>query len=169
MDMEEWEQKNWWKYMDDSLRDLMRQSKDLIIFENKRVSNEGGEAYHDYAFAVFPAAKSYEGFLKKVFLDLGLINRAQFSGEHFRIGRALSPTLPKRYRIGWVYGKLVEYCKGEELPMAMWEVWKKARNRTFHYFPYHQEAVGLAEAKVLVEEIAGVMEKAVAAFGLPRA
>ena len=118
MGMDEWEQKNWWRYMDDPLKDLMRQSKDLIDFESLRASDEGGEAYHDYAFAVFPAAKAYEGFLKKVFLDLGLINRAQFAGEHFRIGRSLSPTLPKRYRIGWVYGRLVGYCKGEELPMA---------------------------------------------------
>jgi hypothetical protein len=71
----------------------------------------------------------------------------------------LSPTLPKRYQSGWVYGKLINYCQGEELPMAMWEAWKKARNRTFHFFPQHEGLVSLEEAKLLVDEIARMMER----------
>ena len=154
--MEGWEKSNWWGYMDEKMRELMKQSYALIEQE----SGKAGESkFYDYSFVVFPAAKAYEGFLKKAFLDMGLISKQQYFSDHFRIGRALSPTLPKRYRAGWVYGKLLNYCGGEELPMAMWEVWKKARNRTFHFFPQYQERVSLEEARELVEEIADIMSR----------
>jgi hypothetical protein len=158
MTREEMEQTNWWKYSDDSIRDLMRQSFDLLEREEVRRIN-GELSYHDYSFVVFPAGKAYEGFLKKVFLDMKLITSKQYNGDHFRIGSALSPNLPKRYRTGWVFGKLINACKGEGLPMAMWEVWKSARNRIFHYFPQHQECITLEEAKSLVSAIVVMMDR----------
>jgi hypothetical protein len=155
----EFENTNWWNYSDEKMRDLMKQSYDLMERESRRVEEYKEKPYHDYGFIVFPAAKAYEGFLKRVFLDMGMITSQQYYSDHFRIGRALSPTLPKRYRSGWVYGKLIENCHGEELPMAMWEVWKKGRNRTFHFFPQHEGSVSLEEAKLLVYEISQMMGK----------
>lgn len=156
--MENIENANWWKYLDETMKELMGQSFKMVEREEARAVL--GESYNDYAFVVFPAAKAYEGFLKKLFLDMGLINRLQFNSDHFRIGRALSPTLPKRYRAGWVYGKLANYCGGETLPMEMWEVWKKGRNRTFHFFPHRLGNISLDTAKMIVEEIARMMETA---------
>ena len=145
-------------YIDSVMKDLLQQSFDLLIFEKKQ-QQAGIKPYHDYGFIVFPAAKAYEGFLKKLFLDLKVISKQQFESDHFRIGRALSPSLPKRYRVGWVYGKLVDYCQGEVLPMEMWNTWKIARNRTFHYFPQHQQCITILEAENLISEITQVMDK----------
>lgn len=156
--IEDFTQTGWWKYCDDPLRDLMTESHQLLTLAKIRDAS-GEPPYKDYSFVIFPAAKAYEGFLKKLFLDMGLISQNQYFGEHFRIGRALSPTLPKRYRAGWVYGKLTEYCRGEKLPMRMWDVWKRARNRVFHYFPDKQEAVSLKSAEELVTEITQIMEE----------
>lgn len=155
--MQDFRDTSWWRFLDETMRELMSQSYKMIEREEARATM--GEAYTDYAFVVFPAAKAYEGFLKKLFLDLGVINKLQFNSDHFRIGRSLSPTLPKRYRAGWVYGKLANFCGGEDLPMEMWEVWKKGRNRTFHFFPHRLGSTSLAEAKLIVGAIAGVMEK----------
>jgi len=146
-----------WDYLDEGMRDLMKQGFDMVAAEEQRSAE--GKKYQDYAFVVFPAAKAYEGFLKKFFLDSGLISRQQYNSDHFRIGRALSPSLPKRYRTGWVYGKLITMCGGEELPNEMWEMWKKGRNRTFHFFPHRLGNISLAEAKLIVEEIALMMDK----------
>jgi|SRR3990172_2714592 len=159
------EKSNWWHYVDESLRELMGQSRELITHERAAITGSDG-VYSDYSFVVFPAAKAYEGFLKKVFLDMGLIGQPQYYGEHFRIGRALSPTLPKRYRAGWVYGKLVRSCRGDVLPQRMWELWKRARNKTFHYFPGKQQRLTLDEAERLVEEIALTMEESLQGCGL---
>lgn len=139
------------------MQELMTQSFTLLEWESER---EGEYRFKDYSYIVFPAAKAYEGFLKKLFLDMGLISRQQYNSDHFRIGRALSPSLPKRYRSGWVFGRLAGYCGGEALPEQMWEVWKKGRNRTFHFFPHLSGNISLVEAKLIVEEIALMMEKA---------
>jgi hypothetical protein len=157
--MENREETKWWKYLDDSLKDLMKQSFDLLEQEEKRTILPGENPYHDYAYVVFPAAKAYEGFLKRAFLDMEIITPVQYFSDHFRIGRALSPTLPKRYRSGWVYGKLANHCGGDMLPMEMWEVWKRARNRTFHFFPQHRECINLEEAGILVRDIVEMMDK----------
>jgi hypothetical protein len=149
----------WWGYADDTIRDLMQQSFDLLDREEKRINEEGKTPYKDYGYIVFSAAKAYEGFLKKAFLDMKLISNQQYNSDHFRIGRALSPTLPKRYQAGWVYGKLAGSCGGDALPMAMWEVWKSARNRIFHYFPQYQQCISLEEAKSLVSALALMMER----------
>lgn len=146
----------WWNYLDDQLKDLMMESDELIRVAKESVQS-GEMAYKDYSFVVFPAAKAYEGFLKKLFLDMKLITRGQYFGVNFRIGRALSPTLPKRYRSGWVYGKLSAYCKGESLPMRMWDVWKNARNKVFHYFPDTHEMISLEKAEALVGDIKRVI------------
>jgi len=141
--------------LDESMRDLVEESFVLLEREEKLQ-----EKLHDYSFAVFPMAKAYEGFLKKLLLDMKLIDSRQYFGEHFRIGRALNPSLPKRYRAGWVYGKLVQSCGSEELPLFLWEVWKRARNRIFHFFPDHHEFINLNEAREMIERLAEGMERA---------
>lgn len=155
--MEELSSYNWWGYVEQEMRELLKQSHELI--KQSYELQARGVKYNDYSFVVFPAAKAYEGFLKKLFLDLKLITRQQYFGEHFRIGRALSPTLPKRYRAGWVFGRLASCCQGEDLPMKMWEIWKKGRNRVFHYFPNYFEAVNLEKAVEIVKEIEDMMDE----------
>jgi uncharacterized protein (DUF2249 family) len=157
--MEDYINTNWWKYLEAPLQELMRQSMDLIDREKERLVNEKVLPYHDYSFVIFPAGKAYEGFLKELLLDLNMITKQQYYGEHFRIGRALSPNLPKRYRHGWVFGKLGQVCGGDVLPLLMWETWKRARNRTFHYFPDKNEWNSLEQAEGLVGEIIQTMER----------
>ena len=137
------------------MRDLMRES--LILLEREERLKEN---LHDYAFVVFPAAKAYEGFLKKLFFDLKFINKRQYTGDRFRVGKSLNPRLPKRYQWDWVYGRLAAYCGGEELPEKMWEMWKRARNRIFHYFANHEEFITLEQARGRLEEITQVMDEA---------
>ncbi len=137
------------------MRDLVKESFVMLDREEKN-----GDKLHDYSFVVFPMAKAYEGFLKKLFFDLGLINKRQYLGDRFRVGKSLNPNLPKRYQWDWVYNRLVSRCKGEQTPLKLWEVWKQARNRIFHYFPAHQEFVALDQAKYLISEISSAMEQA---------
>lgn len=135
----------------------MRESYALLERESVRA---GEQEFHDYSFVVFPMAKAYEGFLKKMFFDLKLISRMQYLGDRFRVGKSLNPHLPKRYAWDWVYGELVTYCGGETLPLQMWETWKRARNRVFHFFPDHHEFITLDQARLLISGIVRIMEDA---------
>lgn len=133
----------WWGYLEGDLQDLLSES---VVLSQKASLWE--EKFHDYSFVVFPAAKAYEGFLKKVFLDLELITKKDYFGKRFRIGKALNPSLPPKYQDkSWVYDDLTKFCKGEDLPKNLWRTWKLSRNLVFHWFPKEKRALGLVEAQ----------------------
>ncbi|HNP89040.1 MAG: CAAX amino terminal protease self- immunity [Microgenomates group bacterium ADurb.Bin219] len=146
--MEDLSKKSWWSFLDGVQQDLLRQS--LILLEKEEKNPSG---FLDYSFVVFPAARAYEGFLKKLFFDLGLINRSQFSGERFRIGRALNPAIYKEYPRESVYEKLTRFCGGEEISSKLWHTWKNSRNMVFHFFPEKDNLVNLVSAREKIEEI----------------
>ena len=146
--MDALDQKVWWSYLGTDLQKLLETSVFLVdTVKSWGADLPGGEReFNDYAFVVFPAAKAYEGFLKKMFLDLGFITETDYFGKHFRIGKSLNPSLPKEVRKDEVYAKIVKYCGGETLANNLWEAWRVGRNLTFHWFPDEKNAITLDEA-----------------------
>jgi len=148
-------EKVWWTYLDEDLQGLLRESALLV----NRVG-KWSEHFHDYSFVVFPAAKSYEGFLKTLFLDMGFITKDTFYGKRFRVGKALNPALEKRFRDESVFDKIVNYCGGEELANSLWDTWKSCRNLLFHWFPNEKNTITYKNAVEKVEKIVGTMDLA---------
>lgn len=161
--METLQTKAWWGYLEEDLQELLKESFLLLdILKGLGADLPGGkEKFHDYAFVVFPAAKAYEGFLKKLFLDLKFITEDDYYGKHFRIGKALNPSLPREIRDGrWVYGKIVKFCGGAGLGDKLWEAWKLSRNLTFHWFPDEKNAITLPEAEDRINLIIDAIDQA---------
>ena len=132
--------------MEEDLQELLIEANLLV----ERVESWDKE-FHDYSFVVFPAAKAYEGFLKKVFLDLGFISEDEYYGKRFRVGKALNPQLEKRLREKEsVYDRIVHFCGGKHLADKMWNTWKTCRNLLFHWFPDEKRAISLPEAKTSI-------------------
>lgn len=130
------------------------------------LEREKKEAAHpllvDYGFLVFSAAKVYEGFLKSFLYQMGFISKTGYYDEHFRIGKALNPDLPNRYRDEeWVFDDVAHLC-GRKVADLLWETWRVARNKVFHYAAQNQERLSLDEAE---ETIARVGEAMGAASG----
>ncbi len=151
------EKRIWWDYLEEDLQGLIKES--LFLAEK---SETWKQKFHDYSFVVFPAAKAYEGFLKKLFLDMGFITNNDYYGKRFRIGKALNPSLDRRRfrRKQGVYNKLVNYCGGRDLADGMWSTWKECRNSLFHWFPDEKNVVNLPEAKQKVVLILNTMDAA---------
>ncbi|MEK7113105.1 MAG: hypothetical protein AAB875_07390 [Patescibacteria group bacterium] len=146
----------WWDYIEEDLRELLKEAQLLI---NKVEGWE--EKFHDYAFVVFPAAKAYEGFLKKLFLDLGFITEEDYFGKRFRVGKVLNPNLEREFREKEsVYDKIVYFCQGPVLADKLWETWRESRNRSFHWFPKEKNALNFEEAKERVSMIVDAMDAA---------
>jgi hypothetical protein len=160
--LEELELKSWWGYLGEDIQKLLLTSE--IIY--KAVKSWGAdlpggqEKFRDYSFIVFPAAKAYEGFLKKMFLDMRFIGEEDYFGKHFRIGKALNPSLPKELRHESVYDKIVKYCNGQELADHLWETWRVCRNLAFHWFPNEKNAITLTEARERIDMIINVIDEA---------
>lgn len=147
--------------MEEDLQELLKESF-LIQEVLKGMGADlpaGKNKFHDYSFVVFPAAKAYEGFLKKLFLDLKFITDADFYGKHFRIGKALNPSLPKEIRHEGVYDKIIKYCQGHTLADKLWDAWRLSRNLTFHWFPNEKNAITIEEAGERIEMIIGAIDQ----------
>ncbi len=114
----------------------------------------------DYSYLVFPFAKMYEGFLKQLFRDLGVIEERDYYSNHFRIGKALSPHLVRQLGHKSIYA---EFSKrfNRDLTDRLWSTWKEARNLVFHYFPHNYRALTRDQAIELIERLIDVMETAV--------
>lgn len=153
---------NWFEYLDEPMRELV--SLGFFLLEREEMTEE---TLSDYSFVVFPVAKAYEGFLKKLLFDLQLIDKDQLMGKSFRIGRSLNPNLPKALRDDeWLYEKMkvlsVSFGKeGERLPDRLWEAWSVGRNRVFHYFAREEKLTDLKSAKEKINVIANLMKEVV--------
>lgn len=157
------EKKVWWTYIEEDLQELLVASEFLVNVVKSWGGDlpQGSKVFHDYSFVVFPAAKAYEGFLKKVFLDMGFITNEDYHGKRFRIGKALNPYLEKRLRQKEsVYDKVANFCGGKELADELWNAWSNGRNLVFHWFPDEKRAVSFEEAKEKVKQIISAMDSA---------
>jgi hypothetical protein len=119
----------------------------------------------DYSYLVFPFAKLYEGFLKQLFLDTGIISQNEYESEHYRIGKALSPHLMGRLRRKSAYGQIqTRYGKG--LATRLWHTWKNGRNMVFHYFPRNYRALTSEQAQCAIQGIVDAMNEAIDVTGV---
>lgn len=162
--LEQLKERSWWKYLGEDVQKLLSTSEFLYRMVEgwgMDLPEEGKkEKFYDYSFIVFPAAKAYEGFLKKMFLDMGFITEEDYFGKHFRIGKALNPSLPKELRNQSVYGKIVKNCNSEVLADQLWETWRLCRNLPFHWFPNEKNSITLEEAGERINMIINAMDEA---------
>lgn len=147
--------KPWYDYLEEDLLELLFESFELL----DKVP-DWHDGFHDYSFVVFPAAKAYEGYLKKLFLDLGFISKEDYFGRHFRIGKALNPQLEPRFRENEsIYDQLVNFSGDKYLGDMLWDTWRTCRNLIFHWFPNEQRAISFEEAKNRVEKIVDAIDE----------
>lgn len=156
------EEKVWWSYLGEDLQKLISTSHFLhSVVKSWGADLPGGKKeFHDYSFVVFPAAKAYEGFLKKLFIDLKFITEEDYYGKRFRIGKALNPSLEKELMREGVYSKIVDHCGGQGLADNLWETWKQSRNLIFHWFPNEKNTITLSEAGERIEMIVKAIDQA---------
>lgn len=143
-------------YLTDSELDLIKGGYYLLQF----VGADREHKFSDYSFVVFPFAKAYEGFLKKIFLDAGYISREDYLSKYFRIGKVMSPNMTRRLGKDSVYKKICDHI-GCDLSDRIWKTWTRGRNQVFHFFPENLRSFTLQEAEELANGIVETMEAVV--------
>jgi len=127
-----------------------------------------GSQLPDYSFVVFPAAKAYEGFIKKYIVEMGLLPAKKVESRLFRVGKSLNPALPARFRnSSWVWDKMKAGCgdvpgPDNDAAEILWKAWTLSRNKLFHYFPKRKKTIDLEVARTRLELIVEAMKVAVA-------
>ncbi len=117
----------------------------------------------DFSYLVFPFAKLYEGFLKKLFLDSHIITERDYHSDHFRIGKVLSPNLARRLGEKSAYAQ-ISNRHGNELAARLWHTWKEGRNLVFHYFPHNYHKLSRKEAVEIIHRLVYTMTESVEIF-----
>ncbi len=152
-----------WEYLSSEQKGLVEDGEFLMEQAHKMP-----HGVSDYSYLVFPFSKAYEGFLKKLFLDMKLMRPEDYYGEDIRIGKILNPHFTKEHDS--VYNRV---CKGaiengeNKVAERLWGTWKKGRNLVFHYFPHNFRRLSYEEAKEIIEEIIGSMTFALEKCDLP--
>ena len=94
-----------------------------------------------------------------------MIREDEYYSDDIRIGRILNPRFT--HEKNSVYKKLLVHSKGGEvLVEKLWNVWRKGRNRVFHYFPHNFRKLSYAEALEIIKEELSVMEAVVSLVGV---
>lgn len=152
-----------WEYLSSEQKGLVEDGEILLDYAHKMP-----QGLSDYSYMVFPFSKAYEGFLKKLFLDIKLMRPEDYYSDDIRIGKILNPYFVKEH--GSVYNRV---CKGRAVggenlvAERLWRTWKKGRNLVFHYFPHNFRRLSYEEAKEIIEEIIGSMSFAMEKCDLP--
>lgn len=178
--MTNYKDKPWFQFLDRSMQDLAKTSYILLdLFQTNPHSRDNIDLsptlgrdirddtafrslIHDYSFIVFPMAKAYEGFLKKWLFTNKLIDKNDYLSDHFRLGKALNPSLDRKFRDNdYVYDKIVANCSDPHLADRLWDAWKECRNLIFHYFPDREHLVATTEeAQSRLNQLTSVMAAA---------
>jgi len=147
------QQAPWFQYLSPWQQDLVNTSFILSekLFDDPEIK--------DFSFIVFPMAKAYEGFLKKMLVDLGLITKRTYESRRFRIGRALNPDIRSNQRDAWWLYDDVARELGEDVAREVWETWLKCRNHIFHFFPGGEKHTNFAKALDCLERMQSVIAK----------
>lgn len=145
-----------WQYLSPTQQQLAQDG--ALLIEDRQ--HHPSEHLSDYSYLVFPFAKLYEGFLKDLFRDLGIITEREYTSTFFRLGKVLSPNLVRRLRGKSAYSAITKRYN-ETLANDLWNTWKQGRNLVFHYFPHNIRRLTLEEAKQLVDMIITSMAEAV--------
>lgn len=147
--------------MTEKLQNFLGPDLCVLCRDGERLLASAGGGFTDYSFIVFPFAKAYEGFLKKLFFQLGAITERQYNSDHWRVGKALNPQLEKELRgEESVYDRILNLCGDQTLPDVLWNAWKNGRNRIFHYFPGTHQGLSFEESRSIIKQLENAMEVA---------
>ena len=146
-------QEQWFLSLDKPFQELIGTA--IRLCEREKTLNS---EFQDYSFIVFPAAKAYEGILKKIFLMLDLIDEKTYYGKRFRIGKALNPDVREQSRDQyWLFDDIERLCS-TSVSRELWETWLSSRNRIFHYYPNSAHVINLEQAEEHIIQISNSIQ-----------
>lgn len=155
---------DWYMYLTPWQRELVDTSAQLLeLFSKPNSSFQSASinVFPDYGFIVFSMAKAYEGFLKKYFLNLGLITPDLYNSRKFRVGRAFNPDVNQNQKNElWIYDDVARAC-GQDVARELWEAWLSGRNQVFHYFPDEKGKLSLEQAEKKITQMNQAMAQAI--------
>lgn len=145
---------DFWQYLSKPQQNLILEGDYLL----NNVIRQIPYVFQDYSFLVFPYAKAYEGYLKKIFYDAGFISHLDYISDHLRLGKLMSPNIAERLGERSLYKKIRDHVDADLADMV-WDAWRLGRNEIFHYFPHNLRSISITQAEEIVDQLVRTMQK----------
>lgn len=154
-------------FLDSYQQSLLITSKILVdlikkypqsLSEESKINVVNYAIIKDFSFLVLPAAKAFEGYLKKLLMQLELITLDKLRDDPFniRIGKKLnSDDFTKKLR---------DKKRFKAIPKLISSQWDLCRNEILHYDPFRPIELNLDEAILKIENIYNSIKTSYEAF-----
>jgi len=112
---------------------------------------------NDFSVMVFPSAKAFEGYIKKLLLTIGLITEKEIKENPYKsIGKILDGEEIKK--------KLLDKKRDRTIPKLLAVQWDLCRNIILHYDLDQPEIISKEEALKKIEDIHEAIKRSYKAF-----
>ncbi len=155
-----WKSKEFDEFIGEDLLDLYEDNRSLL----QRYSNHHDgtvEEYSDYSFLVLPIAKVYEGTLKKILVDIGVLKESDLTkNPSINVGKYYNPVGNNK-----IFELLKDRSRDKSVPHVIYSTYQECRNQIFHYDQYRDNRLdSYDDAKFYCKRILYAIEKAYETF-----
>ncbi len=150
-----------YSFLDDSQNRLLLDSlliKTIFTLPESDYSRVVNVLLSDFSVMVFPSAKAFEGYIKKLLLTIGLITEKEIKEDPYKsiIGKILNGEEIKK--------KLLDKKRGRSIPKLLAVQWELCRNIILHYDLDQPEIIKKEEALKKIDDIYEAIKKSCRAF-----
>ena len=157
-----WKSEEFDKFVGEELLDLHEDNRALLQSYNP--SNDKSVDivdYSDYSFLVLPIAKVYEGILKKILVDGGLLKEDDlFKNPSINVGGYYNPVGNNK-----IFKLLKDKARDKAVPHVIYSTYQECRNQILHYDQYRDNRIkSYEDAEFYCRRIIYAIEKAYETF-----
>ncbi len=156
-----WKSKEFDQFVGSDIVDLYKDS--CRIFELFEIDSlRTNDSYvSDYSFLLLPIAKSYEGILKRVLVEKGVISESKLlENPSVNVGAYLNPVGNEK-----IFNLLKDKARDKAIPHVIYSTYQECRNQILHYDQYRDNRItSFEDAKFYRRRILDAIDKAYQTF-----
>lgn len=152
-----WKSLEFDEFVGDDLYTIYMQSHFLL---HREKNSDYVYSFDDYSFVVLPAAKSYEGVLKKILVHIGLVTEQELlENPGMALNSYFDPVNNKS-----ISSSLKDKARDRAVPHIIYSTYQECRNEILHYDSYRDNKITLDDAEFYIKRIDDAISKAYNTF-----
>jgi hypothetical protein len=144
------------EFVGDDLFNLFQDSKYLLV----KAQEPPFAQVSDYSYIVLPAAKAYEGVLKKILVNAGLVSEQTILEKpELSLNSYFNPVGNEG-----IFNSLKDKARDKAIPHIIYSTYQECRNQIFHHDSYRDSKITLEDADFYIRRIDDAISKAYKTF-----
>lgn len=156
-----WISRDFDEYIGNDLLELLEDGYRMINDFNKDKGTLSFPQVSDYSFLILPTAKAYEGILKKILINKGMLKEEGLKNNpNVNVGSFFNPLGNEA-----VFKILRDKARDKSIPHVIYSTYQECRNQLLHYDLYRDNRVkSIDEARFIYQRIIDAINKVYSTF-----